>query len=117
MSVGDSTRAALNYLAHLHDYFHGNWLLAIAAYNAGEGTVQDAVNHNLSLNRRLPFGTSAYRAKLQYVPKLLALAAIVARPAHYHLSLTPIPNKVLYAWLFCLTNCPWQPSQNWLVSR
>ena len=40
-----STKAALDYLSYLHDFFD-DWLLAIAAYNCGEGTVNKAIHHN-----------------------------------------------------------------------
>ena len=41
--VLESTRAALDYLADLHDQFHGDWLLAVAGYNCGEGNVERAI--------------------------------------------------------------------------
>jgi len=44
--VIESTRAALDYLQALHDQFDGDWLLAIAAYNVGENTVQRELDYN-----------------------------------------------------------------------
>ncbi|MGD8379005.1 MAG: LysM peptidoglycan-binding domain-containing protein [Gammaproteobacteria bacterium] len=92
--IAESTRAALDYLQYLHDQFNGDWLLALAAYNSGEGTVRRAVNYNRRYGRstdfwhlRLPRETSAY------VPKLLALQEIVAHPSDYQVSLDPIPNQ------------------------
>ena len=41
--VVDSTRGALDYLQYLHELFQGDWLLAIAGYNAGEGNVARAI--------------------------------------------------------------------------
>lgn len=87
-----STTAALNYLAYLHNTF-GDWLLAIAAYNSGEGTVQTAIRYNKA--HHLP--TDYWSLKLPketeyYVPKLLALAHLYAYPANYHLHLPSIPN-------------------------
>lgn len=76
--IYNSTNAALNYLCYLHRFFKGNWILAIAAYHSGEGTVQHAVqyadnhqrpNNFWSLN--LPDDTQSY------VPKLLALAHMI----------------------------------------
>lgn len=72
--IYNSTNAALNYLTYLHHFFNGNWMLAIAAYHSGEGTVQRAVNHKGSSNfwsLNLPDDTHSY------VPKLLALAKLI----------------------------------------
>lgn len=87
-----STKAALDYLSYLHDYF-GNWLLAIAAYDSGQGTVEDAIVHNRRLHKPTDFWDLPlpYETK-SYVPKLLALAAIVQDPSYYHVTLLPIAN-------------------------
>lgn len=75
-----STRAALNYLEYLHDRF-GGWLLALAAYNAGEGRVWNEMRRlnrqgaSFDLwNMRLPIQTQVY------VPKLLGLARVLRDP-------------------------------------
>ncbi len=70
----DSTAAALDYLTYLHDRF-GDWLLAIAAYNSGEGRVKramDAAPGAGFFDLNLPSETQSY------VPKLLALARLIA---------------------------------------
>jgi membrane-bound lytic murein transglycosylase D len=79
-----STNAALNYLTYLNKVFKGDWLLAFAAYNSGEGTVDKAIKYNKEHN--LP--TDFWDLKLppqtqQYVPNLLAIASIVADPTKY----------------------------------
>ncbi len=89
-----STRAALDYLQYLHRTFDGDWLLALAAYNSGSGTVKNAVRKN----RRRGKGTDFWSLRLPretraYVPKLLALSEIVAAPEKFGLSLAPIPDK------------------------
>lgn len=93
-NITRSTNAALDYLNYLAKMFHGNWLLALAAYNAGEGTVQNAINRNLRSGKpvnfwdlRLPLQTE------QYVPQLLALAALVEHPHRYGINLPYVPNK------------------------
>ncbi|VVM54882.1 transglycosylase SLT domain-containing protein [Pseudomonas fluorescens] len=89
-----STTAALDYLTRLHDMFNGDWLLALAAYNAGEGTVSRAIERNEKLglptdywNLPLPSETQAY------VPKLLALSQVVLAPEAYGVNLNPIANE------------------------
>jgi len=89
-----STTAALDYLTKLHDMFNGDWLLALAAYNAGEGTVSRAIERNEKLglptdywNLPLPSETQAY------VPKLLALSQVVLAPEAYGVNLNPIANE------------------------
>ena len=87
-----STRAALDYLQRLNRMF-GDWHLALAAYNWGEGNVQKAIARNqrqglptdyLSLN--MPPETR------NYVPKLHAVRNIVMQPERFGLSLPPVEN-------------------------
>jgi len=91
--VVDSTRAALEYLEHLHTYNEGNWLNAIASYNSGEGNVRKAVRRNRAAGKpddfwslRLSKETSAY------VPRLLALVEIVRDPARFNVTLPTITD-------------------------
>ncbi|MBV1914269.1 MAG: LysM peptidoglycan-binding domain-containing protein [Pseudomonadales bacterium] len=88
-----STAAALDYLQMLSNYYDGDWLLALAAYNSGMGTVNRAIRHNKKLgkevdfwNLKLPDETSAY------VPKLLALAKLIGEHELVWQHFTPIPN-------------------------
>lgn len=88
-----STTAALNYLSYLHNTF-GTWMLAIAAYNSGEGTVMSAIRYNK--RHHLPTNYWALKLPKQteyYVPKLLALAHLYASPSSYGLHLPTIPNQ------------------------
>jgi membrane-bound lytic murein transglycosylase D len=90
--VLQSTRAALDYLQKLHDMF-GDWQLALAAYNCGEGTVQRAI----ARNRRKGLPTDYVSLELPaetrgYVPKLQAVKNIVTHPANYGLTLPPLGN-------------------------
>ncbi|MBF8723005.1 MULTISPECIES: lytic transglycosylase domain-containing protein [Pseudomonas] len=89
-----STNAALDYLSRLHDMFNGDWLLALAAYNAGEGTVSRAIERN----ERLGLPTDYWNLPLpqetrDYVPKLLALSQVVLTPDAYGVNLNPIANE------------------------
>jgi len=89
-----ATDAALTYLQYLHDYFNGDWYLAIAAYNGGEGTVSRAVRRNVEAGRPTDFFSLDLKAETRdYVPKLLAISRIVADPAAYGLRFEPIPNQ------------------------
>ena len=96
--VVESTRAALDYLQALHDQFGGDWLLAIAAYNVGENSVQRELDFNRANGKpadfwhlRLPAETRAY------VPKLLALKRLMAEPERYGLEFAVIPNEPYFA--------------------
>jgi len=91
--VMDSTRAALDYLAVLHEEF-GDWLLAVAAYNCGEAAVQRAVDYNDRHHRPTDFWHLRLpRETRGYVPSLLAMAKIVADPSAYGLAFAPIANR------------------------
>jgi membrane-bound lytic murein transglycosylase D len=88
-----ATKAALNYLEYLHKYFDGDWLLALAAYNSGEGTVRKAVKRNRKRGKATDFWSLKLpRETRGYVPKLLALARIVGDPEQYNVTLTDIPD-------------------------
>lgn len=88
-----STRAALNYLAYLQSFFEGNWLLAIAAYNTGEGNVLAAIKHNIRDGRDTDFWSLPVAQQTRdYVPSLLALATIISRPDQYPVYFPPVRN-------------------------
>jgi len=88
-----ATRAALDYLERLHDMF-GNWQLALAAYNCGEGCVQHAIDRNRARGR--PTDLASLKLPKQtrnYVPQLLAIRDIVRSPEKFGLELDTIPNQ------------------------
>lgn len=89
-----STRAALDYLSFLHHYFDGDWLLAVAAYDSGQGTVENAIKHN----KRLGLPTDFWHLKLPsetraYVPRFLGLCAVLNDPEKYKVDWPKTPNK------------------------
>jgi membrane-bound lytic murein transglycosylase D len=92
-----ATNGALDYLQNLHDMF-GDWDLALAAYNCGEGAVQRAQARNRK--RHLPVNYASLKLLKEtrnYVPKLLAIKNIIANPASFNLALTEIPNQPYFA--------------------
>ncbi|MBD1553423.1 lytic transglycosylase domain-containing protein [Pseudomonas typographi] len=92
--VTASTTAALDYLSKLHDMFGGDWLLALAAYNAGEGTVSRAIERNERLGLPIDYwNLSLPQETMDYVPKLLALSEVVSSPRAYGIDLEPIANQ------------------------
>lgn len=91
--VIQSTQAALDYLQKLHNDFN-DWELALAAYNAGEGTVSRAIKRNQEAGLPTDFWSLELPAETTaYVPKLLAVANLVKQPAQYDIALAPIANE------------------------
>jgi membrane-bound lytic murein transglycosylase D len=87
-----STRAALDYLSRLYTMF-GDWQLALAAYNWGEGNVQRAIARNQRAGRPTDYLSLRMPGETQYyVPKLQAVKNIISRPQDYGLSLPPVAN-------------------------
>ncbi|MGD8569758.1 MAG: LysM peptidoglycan-binding domain-containing protein [Gammaproteobacteria bacterium] len=87
-----STKAALDYLEYLNKLFKGDWLLALAAYNSGEGTVGRAIRRAAKEGKPINFwALDLPKETRDYVPRLLAIAALVADPEYYHVKLNPIP--------------------------
>ena len=92
--IARSTQAALDYLQFLHKQFDGDWLLALAAYNSGEGTVLRAQRNNRRKGKATDFWSlNLPRETRGYVPKLLAISAIVGDPAAHGVTLQPIANE------------------------
>ncbi|MBD7978925.1 lytic transglycosylase [Serpens gallinarum] len=89
-----STDAALNYLSRLNTMFNGDWMLALAAYNAGEGTVGRAIARNRSAGKPTDFWSLPLpRETRNYVPKFLALSQLVMSPEEFGVALSPIANE------------------------
>lgn len=92
--VVESTRAAIAYLNYLHGFFDGDWLLAFAAYNAGEGTVRNAIRRNARRGQPTDFWhLDLPRETRAYVPKIIALSDIFRNAAQYDIPLLPISNQ------------------------
>ncbi|WP_396433912.1 transglycosylase SLT domain-containing protein [Limnohabitans sp.] len=94
--VLESTRAALDYLQKLHTMF-GDWHLALAAYNWGEGSVGRALARNKA--QGLPLTYSDLRMPDEtrnYVPKLQAVKNIVAQPDAFQTELPLIQNHPFF---------------------
>jgi membrane-bound lytic murein transglycosylase D len=96
-AVMASTGAALDYLQRLHERF-GDWHLALAAYNWGQGNVARAIQRNE--RRRLPTGYLHLQMPNEtrdYVPKLQAVKNIVLDAARLGLVLPPLENHPFFA--------------------
>jgi membrane-bound lytic murein transglycosylase D len=90
-----STDAALTYLQRLYTMF-GDWQLALAAYNWGEGNVQRAIDKNRAAGKPTDFESLSELMPAEtrnYVPKLQAVKNIVANPAQYGVILPAIDNQ------------------------
>ena len=89
-----STKAAANYLNDLNKMFKGDWLLSIAAYNAGPGRIQRAIDTNIKLGKKTDFWSLDLPQETEkYVPKLLALSQVIKNPSRYNQKLLKIDNK------------------------
>ena len=90
--VLESTRAALDYLQKLYGMF-GDWHLALAAYNWGEGSVGRALARNKALGKPLTYSDLNMPNETRYyVPKLQAVKNIVAQPEAFNAQLPLIQN-------------------------
>nr|WP_297347502.1 LysM peptidoglycan-binding domain-containing protein [uncultured Glaciecola sp.] len=89
-----STAGAIKYLQRLHEMFDGDWLHALAAYNSGEGRVMRSIRKNKRLGKATDFWSlDLPRETRAYVPKLLALADILANKESYAFEWPTISNQ------------------------
>ena len=90
--VIESTRAALDYLQKLYGMF-GDWHLALAAYNWGEGSVGRALAKNKAAGRGLSYTDLNMPTETRYyVPKLQAVKNIISQPENFNTRLPLIQN-------------------------
>jgi len=89
-----STNAALDYLSTLYERFDQDWLLALAAYNTGQGNVQKAIDHNIRIGRSTDYWSLNLPTVTEvFVPKLIALSRLVAAPEQHGVELAFVENK------------------------
>lgn len=84
-----STDAVIGYFGHLHQVFDGDWLLALAAFNSGEGTVSKAIQRNIQQGKDTDFwALDLPEHTRSYVPRFLALARMFQNPEENQLRLS-----------------------------
>ncbi|KXS52470.1 MAG: lytic murein transglycosylase C [Marinobacter sp. T13-3] len=89
-----ATNAAFTYLERLTNRFDGNYMLALASYNAGGGTISSAMRQNRNAGKSTDFWSLALpRETRHYVPKLIALAKIFDNPEAYNIELPSLKNQ------------------------
>ena len=92
--VTAATDAALRYLSDSHKSLNNDWFLALAAYNSGEGNVRYQMRKNTRAGKPIDFfSLNLFRETRAYVPRLLAISALIADPEKYGVTLKPIPNE------------------------
>jgi membrane-bound lytic murein transglycosylase D len=95
--IVDSTNAALDYLTKLYQ-MHGDWQLALASYNWGEGAVGRAIAKNRAAGKPTDYLSLTMPKETQnYLPKLQAIKNIIANPQPFGIELDPIPNQPYFA--------------------
>ncbi|MEE9491832.1 MAG: LysM peptidoglycan-binding domain-containing protein [Gammaproteobacteria bacterium] len=92
-----STEAALNYLELLYKRFDNDWLLALAAYNSGEGTVSKAIRRNKKAHKPIDFWhLKLPRETREYVPNLLAVCNLIQDPEKHNIQLPPTKDAPFF---------------------
>ena len=92
--VRASTTAAIDYLEYLHNMLGEDWLLALAAYNAGQGNVLSSIRASKLPADEVNFWSlKVFRETYTYVPRLLAISELINHPDRYHMTLPDVANK------------------------
>ena len=93
-----STQSALDYLSDLNKMFDGDWLLALASYNSGPGTVLKAQRKNKAAGKPTDFWHLDLPAETEaYVPKMYALAKLFHSPDKYGIELPVVSTEPYFA--------------------
>lgn len=92
-----ATDAAMNYLESLNNQFDGDWMLALASYNSGAGTVRNAIRKNKRLGKPTDFWSLDLPKETRaYVPKLVAIAQLFDNPEKYGITLIDYPYQPFF---------------------
>jgi membrane-bound lytic murein transglycosylase D len=98
MDVTRSTSAALSYLGTLHDRFNDDWLIAIAAYNAGWGNLERVLIRQRRLGRPTDFWSlPVSKESRSLVARMVALSIVFKTPERYGLELGELPDRPYFA--------------------
>ena len=96
--VRASTKAAIDYLEYLHNMLDEDWLLALAAYNAGQGNVLSSIRASKLPADEVSFWSlKVFRETYTYVPRLLAISELINHPDRYHMTLPDVENEPYWA--------------------
>jgi len=94
-----STNSALDYLEYLFEY-QGDWFLAFASYNWGEGSVKRAIAKNEAAGKPTDYLSLTMPSETaNYVPKLQAIKNIIADPERYAVILPIVDNEPYFVTL------------------
>ena len=92
-----ATGSAIQYLLYLYKRFNNDWLLAMAAYNAGQGTVSKAIRKNRKEGKATDYWSLDLPKETEhYIPKLLAWRDLIIKPEHYKVTLPYIADDVYF---------------------
>ncbi|RLT98664.1 MAG: LysM peptidoglycan-binding domain-containing protein [Ketobacter sp.] len=92
-----ATDAAMNYLESLNRQFDGDWMLALASYNSGAGTVRNAIKRNEARGKPTDFWSLDLPKETRaYVPKLIAISQLYAHPEKYGITLIDYPYQPFF---------------------
>lgn len=92
-----ATNAAMDYLESLNRQFDGDWMLALASYNSGAGTVRNAIKRNQRKGKPTDFWSLDLPKETRaYVPKLIAISQLFAEPEKYGISLIDYPYEPFF---------------------
>lgn len=96
--VWSSTQAALEYLSYMNEMFEGDWLLALAGYNTGEGRVSRQVKRNRAAGKPTDYwNLSLPRETRGYVPKLMGLTCLFKYPERYAFKMAETADEPVIA--------------------
>lgn len=92
--IDSATRAALGHLQYLYEKFDNDWLLALAAYNAGDARVAAAIRANKKLGKPTDYWSlNLPQETMYFVPKFLSLVYLIKNYRNLDIDLTTVPNK------------------------